>query len=385
MNKKTFIAIIVVILLVAAIGTVCFFASNTTRNTTVETPVPEVTTDKTETNINNNEERLETLPVEVSESQPKETQPEETQPEEPTIPTVLVEELLQSEDTVLVKKPTSQECDIILSELGFDEVFLSYEILENGTPVCKPVSLEYNDKAFCLRFSYYDYNLNRDGEGWVLYGLKTDSFVNITSVDPKNYEYFILDTFRADKANTDEAKHVFGELYPRLEDWICTSPSSNTAMYYSREYYPYTGNLYAYYRESSEDTASSNRPFITLEWREYLVKQWVNTPGLQSWRMTNYEINFRSTYFYENGMTMKDWADSIYNVDGWFYAEGDITRWLINEKEGRCILIPNYSTGEMWLLGHGREDAGKTSLNDYETLPIAQAIKEGYDPNQNNK
>lgn len=191
-----------------------------------------------------------------------------------------VEEQLQSEDTQTVTLGSLEEYEDLLWELGFQEVRVAdtYQLSLNAEAYCEPVSLTYNDKAFCFDFIYC---VNRDGElireNWHMYGTKSSHLANIADLSTKDY-YQIqqTNTITISMAEGQTIEDFMASFDPSQIDMSTASEAKTVTQNYEEEllsfgsnadftllvnvkavYYPITGNLYNYMQDLNDEPTTN--------------------------------------------------------------------------------------------------------------------------------
>lgn len=204
------------------------------------------------------------------------------------------EEQLLSEDTQTVTLGSLEEYEDLLWELGFQEVRLvgTHEAWTNTEAYCEPVSLIYNDKAFRFDFTYYIQESDGDlikEDGWFLYGTKSTILENVSPLCSDEYfedkatnvinldgvDLGLGDNLSGEEAmaallqmiqSSDNVEETLNDIAskgtqeeneittPNYEEKYTTFGSYNhqTAAFNMKAvYYPVTGNLYNYMRNSN--------------------------------------------------------------------------------------------------------------------------------------
>ena len=323
--------------------------------------------------------------------------PEETVPEPEFIG--IAEQLLQSEDTVTVSFDTTSEYEKAIRELGYTEFVLNYYADVSFTELaCKPLRLTYNDKAIRLEFSYTDtlYDTAYGAlapleeftlyDGWVMYGTKADAAMNITSLEFSDYEWWhSVDLM--DRPWIPDATRAL-DFCPQIIQTDCYDDDLQmnfTAWaFHSICYYPDTGNLYNFVNVAqSMDRICCNTPRILQEWDEALMEVWdardlpcfTFVPCRLDGENNIVPSNSRHIYlvnteaYFEYGMTLKEWTESVYNFDGWSYAEEEIGPVLYAPEKNYVVVIGLDSQGNMYAIdtmrNYGYYEVDMLTYEDY--------------------
>ena len=252
--------------------------------------------------------------TEVPTEEPTEI-PTEAPAEAPAEPAFSVEDLFVAEDTKTEENPSWTATRNILKKLGFEEIGKNEPLstLSVGR-------LTYNSQAFKMEFSPLGPWME-GVSGWVLYGMKSDTIINMTNADPDNYlfswpeESLIYNP----PAVTLEAE----ELCPRYEGFMAFNMEGATTVggqYYLAIQYPQTRNLYNFIYTSSStlDNILWIPSMMAESWTNILGTVW-KEKGVANTVLTG----FSTPVFYEPEMTWVDWVASKYNVEGWSLVEED--------------------------------------------------------------
>lgn len=302
----------------------------------------------------------------------EETTEETTAATTPELTKGIVEELLESEETTTVVFETAEEYEEFLHELGYTEFRMNYHAYMGAGLACRPVSLTYNSQAFRFDFSYMDNEITilengwetnldkyRIVEGWVLYGMKGDSAINITGLNFEAYDMYhtsdMLEMF-VPKATREL------DVCPQIVDTNCymgeLPQNWQGVAYHEARYYPNTGNLYnmMHMADNLEDACFS-APRILLWWDEAIVEA-LTARGMQLFDFASGTVvnqnqiqpsrgngHYVCDNLYEPGMTLLEWFQSPYNMDDWIlHLEGDL-HYAVSYDKQYVVLIPYDSYG----------------------------------------
>lgn len=363
---KKFICMLLVVVmmlsLIACGGKTEPVATTPTVDTTVTEPV--------------GEEAPQTPSVDASE--PSEPQ-SETLP--PTEVLVSVEELLQNENTVVINDLSPEECWTILTDLGYTELY-AYEIRDIPSYPEDYIlnTLTYNESAFRLDFTAVDTYLQKQYEGFSLYGTKTNHVANISGVDFGNYEIVEYDNYINRFDIPDDIKTLLGDEtpfetnmveYSRLissdlandENGNMTGSAELENIFYLEFFYPHTGNMYnllqtcnikydaANFTDATFNVETGYWPnlpnnLLMTEWREVLGKVWVSNGAVEG--VTAHSVLPDSSFviYYEEWMHMDEWAASKYNIDGWVWYEFYKNQWCLMSQDEKWYIIELYVPDE---------------------------------------
>lgn len=276
----------------------------------------------------------------------------------------LAEEWLQSEDTVTVRFETPKEYEEFLHELGYAEFMLNYYVdMSFSQLACVPISLTYNSKAFRFDFDYWDnpvvngvtdFSKNILKSGCVLYGTKSESALNITPLNFENYDV----TIPMDWIEMAASKAIMAlDSCPQIVMTLCFDEDENCNQtnwaYHAYNYYPFTGNLYNFVHvAASMDDARYDSPRLLQNWNEALMDVWDANEIPHFTLVTGILTNDReiiasysghialsiTEYCFEEGMSLQDWAKSVYNMDGWRYVADDNGGVLYSPEKNYVIM-----------------------------------------------
>ena len=270
-------------------------------------------------------------------------------------------ELLQSDNTITESYSDVLEYEAKLHELGFTEMYF-------GTDYCKPVSLTYNEQAFCLEFSYYDDN-HRKEDNWVLYGTRSDSNQNITKYSENNLpSAFTFNFDFMERVAPEQIRKM--PICPQIQEIRSrddlTNPSFVLNLYLI--YYPTSNNLYNCYREGGAyDYAYI--PGIIKPWYVVLEDYYATLDLPQFYFVVNKLVNKENKSFeldpyvsttllnvycpFESGMTLQDWVDSPYNFEGWtWFAEGSVSGMISpkNRADVYVVIAEHHDDGSLYTI-----------------------------------
>lgn len=318
---------------------------------------------------------------------------------------VSAEELLRKEGTVTVTFETREEYEQVLHDLGYREFMLGYHV-DMHTVEVLPKSLTYNDEAFRLELSANcnpivngttDLGTVKQYDGWVLYGMKSEKACNITELDYQDFEgalcFDFFDNWRFDKLRQLDIFPAFyqNECYD-LDDrgqytrWAC----------HEIRYYPYTGNLYNLVNVVEDmEIGPHGAPRMLVFWEKALVDAWSEMglpffeiyPGRLDANNKTVEggnhIGLSNTeYTFEPGMTMEEWVNSPYNMDGWRYVNDALGGTMVSPERNYAILVDRDPAGNALALDDYRNSVGGYSLfavsyEAYKALVDSLAVSEG--------
>lgn len=285
--------------------------------------------------------------------------PTEAPTELPAPPVPTVEELLQTDDVQTVKMDTIKQYIDKLNSLGFTE-FTAPERNIDNVNTCLPVSLTYNNQAFKLEFSYlgcvFDVNASYSEaiepdrvDGWVLYGTKSDSSQNVSEIKFDDYQYVdTLEDLPGRVTDVTKSQEYFPQKYQNSCYNLDADGNITDWVYHASAYFPVSGNLYNFVHIAESPRAvSMDTPRILVDWDDYLMRYW-KAQKLKTFRLgivgagmrwTTDKLTCRNEYYYEAGMTPYEWAESEYNIDGWYLdPEYDVLRYWTNEY----VMLPTY-------------------------------------------
>ena len=291
----------------------------------------------------------------------------ETTPEtsEETAYIGIAEEVLQNGNAVTESYSDLLEYENKLHELGYVELYF-------GTNYCKPESLTYNDQAFCFVFSYYDDNHHQEDK-WVMYGTKSDANRNITNYSDDyllGQDVAFAFDFLEGRA-PDSIRNL--TICPQITETQSQSSFSNPsfALYLYSAYYPTSNNLYNCYREGAT-MEYSYAPGIIKPWNWVLddyfanldlpefyfcVNQLVNSETKELVPMRNANTTLSNIYcIYEPGMTIKDWVESQYNLEGWTWFQDDRSSGIISPEHNENVYV---------VLAEYHEDGSMYTIDEY--------------------
>lgn len=338
MKKKIYLIVpIVIVLLIVGI---LFFvpAQNPLSNTETPTSPPAEVNSQTEP----------TLAVE--QDIPKST--------ETTHPTDTVDVIWENAEVVSYKN--SSEYAKTINELGFSE-FVLEQYTDEGL-ACKPIQLTYTDNTFKLDFQYQDYAIvdNQPTEdlawvsGWSLYGAKSEAERNISDMNLDEYENVLI---------FDVLEHVSApirslDICPTMTMYYCVDVGETGDLtplaFYQSVYYPTTGNLYNF---TNSTEAAFNAPNVLQSWHESLREGFISL-GKPMFSFVGCRLNadnsltadgtmflsFADTKFcFDYGMTLEEWANSVYNTRGWTFEKAD-TGGLLFSPDKKFVVISGYDS-----------------------------------------
>lgn len=318
---------------------------------------------------------------------------------------VSAEELLRKEGTVTVTFETREEYEQFLHDLGYREIMLGYHV-DMSTVEVLPKALTYNDEVFRMEMSA---NSNpivdgaslldtvRQYDGWVLYGTRSEKAYNITELDYQDFDgamcMDLLDNWRYEKLRQLDIFPVWhrNECYD-LDDrgqytrWAC----------HEIRYYPYTGNLYNLVNVVEDmEIGPHGAPRMLVFWEKALVDAWSEMglpffeiyPGRLDANNKAVEggnhIGLSNTeYTFEPGMTMEEWVNSPYNMDGWRYVNDALGGTMVSPERNYAILVDRDPAGNALALDDYRNSVGGYSLfavsyESYKALVDSLAVSEG--------
>lgn len=290
-------------------------------------------------------------------AEPVQTAPAVTEPvlqvteaptEEPTVaptePVISAEELLQSDDTVTLTGKTPAEYWQILLDLGYIELwaFEAREIPDYPKDY-ELISLTYNDKAFRLDFTAIDYwGSGQHYEGFSLYGTKANGPADITGINLEAYTEDIWEGGPVDTGIPENVKNFLTEMnvtipiikkvttYTAIDPALADSEeyimNSMPQIYHASFYYPATGNLYNFVRESQGILNTwFNTPsnILNTEWQlllKHSLEKEIIPYGEFTVELNEFCVQYGeklAIYQYRPGMSFSDWACSELNTDGW--------------------------------------------------------------------
>ena len=297
-------------------------------------------------------------------------------PTEPQEPVITAEELLGLEETQTIEGVSHAKYVDTLHELGFAEVYPDawgeYEFK----------SLTYNHHAFKVVFDAAYSLMEEDGTitestdtDWIMYGAKADSLMDISGIRYEDYDgvdkgmqvsnkYSVPETYQAD---------VLAPQYNMVFAFSVNEALLETSKWAScfSAYYPTTQNLYNFVRqEEGNQNGMIEPPAIVDIWINHFQKMW-KEKGLQTFYPALYECSGTHCYYveeqtdltqyhgyyYEPGMTLADWVQSLYNHEGWVYREYETGSALISpcgayvmpimESNGDVDTIESYLFGRI--------------------------------------
>ena len=285
-------------------------------------------------------------------------------------PPSVEELLLQDKNATILETDDWGEYTSVLTEMGFIEPRLGITTHESSIA---PRKMVYDETSFYMEFDAILFNPEITYEsGWVMVGTKaTAEETNITALNFDNYSLEFCETFRGQDAASDRARRVLGENYPRLTDYRyyrMVDPTleilDREVVAYATEYYPTTNNLYNYYCISTiglnDMGPLTTNIQIMRHWDEIIDSQWAAARAAgQLYQFGFGELGTEHFYGYfcEPGMTLVDWANSVYNIDGWIFTDDHIG-WLHHPETKDIIMIGYTATGERYVL----EDVSTYSL-----------------------
>lgn len=242
-------------------------------------------------------------------------------------------ELLLQDNSQIVVFDTLIEYEQKLHELGFIEFKADlWRDTPDAPPSMSPIELTYNDDAFKLIFDYTSYHSETNeattAEGWVLYGTKADTAINISSYHSEDFDaYDALDMSVVNNESTDFVHQIDYMMYKFKEN--------NKATYVrcAAYHYPDTGNVYNLvykYEDAMNVTQGAPHILAMIEEDIYANIDWDNSSNVHSPINTTLPSTFTLRcgdmdylYNYEVPMTVEEWVnDSNYNVDGWYISDG---------------------------------------------------------------
>ena len=285
--------------------------------------------------------------TEVSTTAPTEAPTEEptvAPTEAPTEPVISAEELLQSDDTVTLSGKTPAEYWQILLDLGYIELW-AFEAREipSYPKDYELISLTYNDKAFRLDLTAIDYWVSGQYyEGFSLYGTKANGPADITGINLEAYTEDIWEGGPVDTGIPENVKNLLTEMnvtipiikkvttYAAIDPALADSEeyvlNSMPQIYHASFYYPATGNLYNFVRESQGILNTwFNTPsnILNTEWQlllKHSFEKEIIPYGEFTVELNQFAVQCGgqlAIYQYRPGMSFSDWACSELNTDGW--------------------------------------------------------------------
>ena len=241
--------------------------------------------------------------------------------------TLLVENLLMN-DATTAAFDTLNEYEQKLHSLGFIEFKADlWRASPDSAPAMSPVELTFNDSAFRLVFNYtsVDYATGENilVNNWVLYGTKADSALNVSNFQPDNFEAYDSIDLSALNSNDTSFVHTIAYMMYNMENDTPVDFTSCEAHYYSA-----TGNVYNLvyeYEDASQGTYNTPMVLATTEEDIDATVDWDYyqdiLPPADAKPAAHMTIRCGDTdylYYYEEGMTIADWAKDVnYDVDGW--------------------------------------------------------------------
>ena len=271
-------------------------------------------------------------------------EPTEVPTEALTEPVISAEELLRSDDTVTLTGKTPAEYWQILLDLGYIELW-AFEAREiPGYPKdYELISLTYNDKAFRLDFTAIDYwDSGQHYEGFSLYGTKANGPADITGINLEAYTEDIWEGGPVDTGIPENVKNFLTEMnvtipiikkvttYTAIDPALADSEeyimNSMPQIYHASFYYPATGNLYNFVRESQGILNTwFNTPsnILNTEWQlllKHSFEKEIIPYGDFTVELNQFAVQYGgqlAIYQYRPGMSFSDWACSELNTDGW--------------------------------------------------------------------
>lgn len=280
------------------------------------------------------------------------TAPTEAPTEEPTVapteaptePVISAEELLQSDDTVTLTGKTPAEYWQILLDLGYIELW-AFEAREipSYPKDYELISLTYNDKAFRLDFTAIDYwGSGQHYEGFSLYGTKANGPADITGINLEAYTEDIWEGGPVDTGIPENVKNFLTEMnvtipiikkvttYTAIDPALADSEeyimNSMPQIYHASFYYPATGKLYNFVRESQGILNTwFNTPsnILNTEWQlllKHSFEKEIIPYGDFTVELNQFAVQYGgqlAIYQYRPGMSLIGWACSELNTDGW--------------------------------------------------------------------
>ena len=151
-----------------------------------------------------------------------------------------IDDILADSESVVFDTPEDYEA--IIKGLGFTEVDLDTHRLMNadgtfGDPTATSQNLTYKDGYFRLELSNYEQEINKETDGWVLYGTKATEIADISGMDKDAYEFY--DVFSYLEAFPEE----YGEYNAEYIDYSYFNVEDGYAVA-KAVFFPETGNLY---------------------------------------------------------------------------------------------------------------------------------------------
>lgn len=247
------------------------------------------------------------------------------------------EELLSAEGTQTITLNSMQEYQDFLRKLGYQEVLFVTDGIDESS-LYRPGKLTYNNKAFKLEFKYTCWNFFTSAvfqADWILYGQKANSVANITSLPMDSY----LDVSTSTRTQSHLKER--SPYYCDILDIICLKNTSGATDWMSQYYYPYSGSLYNFvgYPDAKNNCASSCPSMLRMPGEnDYVIYQWEQN-GLPKFAIKfdmDDDFSGMVAYYYEAGMTLVDWANSEYNVDGWQIEDN---MWVYHEGYKSAVLV----------------------------------------------
>ena len=253
--------------------------------------------------------------------------PTEAPTEAPTEPPIVYEPYELSD---------GQCYESVVRSMGFVEFFPKYhetyskKIYNLTGAYATPTSLEVTENGFrmeldCGEYVPYQKGVQETGD-WVLYGSKAEGLGNLSGLDFNEYPLSVGLSVMTSSGNTSGP--VDGIRFYQEKYHLCGKTNANREVangyLWAAIYFPETGNLYNFVRKFEKKLDAYSAPeyphvFLTSLNQFHPT---VNTVPYEdsTIQLMDFVIHYGhrfSIYQVKVGMTISEWIDSEWNIDGW--------------------------------------------------------------------